>query len=470
MTIHVTALPRTNRRPGGHRSRLVLALALVSTISPVALAQEADPQPPTREAARGMYMGVVSCASSGCHGSPAPVANSNVLMNEYDSWLHAPGPTHVKAYEVLFNQKSAVIVGNLRLGTPPWKAKICLDCHATNVPEELQAGTVDLADGVQCESCHGPAGGWRAKHTEEGWTHADSIEAGMIDLRDIGVRTRNCLSCHLGDATKSVDHELIAAGHPILTFELDNFTESRLMPPHWKKPSEKPDPATYGLETHGVKAWAVGQIITFEEGLGQLARQARSEKWPEFSAMSCAACHHALRDGEWRQERGYEGRPGLPPWSPARWTAPRHLVATFVPKEKESLDADVEKLSGLVASMRSRDEVAALAESIAKRLSAVEREIARASWSDRTTREVMRSIAADQHTFLVGDRQTAEQGTYALVSLSTHLVRSNPRLVRSAMVSAVDELYKTLDRGRYPDELDHGAFVEALGKLDEALR
>jgi hypothetical protein len=449
---------------GSSRAVLLVAATIASALG--AGAQE----PVSAPSGAGTYTGVVSCASTGCHGSPAPVANANVLMNEYDSWLHAPAPTHVKAYEVLANRESARIAKNLRLGKPAWQAKVCLDCHATNVPKELQANTIELSDGVQCESCHGPAGGWRAQHVEEGWTHADSVKAGMIDLRDVGVRARNCLGCHMGDATKTVDHDLIAAGHPILTFELDNFTESRLMPPHWKKPSEKRDPASYGPETHGMKAWAVGQVVTFEEGLLHLARQARSDAWPDFSVMSCAACHHDLRSGEWRQTRGYEGRPGMPPWSTARWAVLRHLVATFAPGEAAGLDGEVRKLASLVASMNRPQQLAETAEGIAKRLAAVERRVSEVDWSEKNVRAMMRAIAADREHYLRTERQSAEQATFALLSLSAELVRSNPRLVRSSTVAAVDELYRTIDRSRFPDEYDREAFAAALGKLEESLR
>ena len=63
----------------------------------------------------GMYTGVVSCANSGCHGSPAPISNSNVLQNEYDTWMHAPSRSHVRAYEVLFNKESRLIAKNMKL-------------------------------------------------------------------------------------------------------------------------------------------------------------------------------------------------------------------------------------------------------------------------------------------------------------------------------------------------------------------
>jgi len=443
-----------------------IAIASIACLTSAAFGQES----PGDEPRPGMYTGVVSCANTGCHGSPAPVANSNVLMNEYDTWLHAPSPTHVKAYEVLVNRESALIAKNMRLGKPAWQSKICLDCHATNVAKEMQLNPVELSDGIQCESCHGPASGWRARHTEEGWTHAQSVEAGMIDLRDLGTRTRNCLSCHMGDATKTVDHDLIAAGHPILSFELDNFTESRLMPPHWKKVSEKRDPASYGDDTHGTRAWAVGQVVTFEEGLRHLARRARSDAWPDFSTMSCAACHHDLSSGEWRQVRGYDGRPGLPPWSPARWAALRHLVSTFAPEQSESIEAELKTLSGLVASMRRSEELASTAESVASKLRKVEGKIAGVTWSDRNVRAVMKSIAADGDYFYRNDRQSAEQATYALLSLSAQLVKSNPRMARSETVAAVDKLYRTLDQSRQPDQFDHESFRNALEKLNESLQ
>ena len=52
----------------------------------------------------------------------------------------------------------------------------------------------------------------------------------MNDLRDVATRAQICLRCHLGQASSDhtsrvVDHRLIAAGHPVLRFELDNYSE-----------------------------------------------------------------------------------------------------------------------------------------------------------------------------------------------------------------------------------------------------
>ena len=70
----------------------------------------------------------------------------------------------------------------------------------------------------------------------------------MIDLAAVPNRAHTCDRCHLGNAEKEVDHELIASGHPLLAFELDNYTES--MPPHWISNSQG------GRDTHGARAWA----------------------------------------------------------------------------------------------------------------------------------------------------------------------------------------------------------------------
>jgi hypothetical protein len=418
----------------------------------------------------GMYTGVVSCANTGCHGAPAPVANSNVLQNEYDTWLHGPPRSHVRAWEILLNKESKLIAKNMRLAQPADKAKVCLDCHATNVPKELQGGTIEIADGVQCESCHGPAGGWRARHVQQGWTHQDSVNAGMIDQRDLRTRAKNCLGCHMGDATKTVDHELIAAGHPILTFELDNFTQSRLMPIHWKPLKDKPNAEAYGPSTHGVNAWAVGQAVIFSEGLEHLARQAKSDKWPEFASMSCAACHHDLRTGEWRQERGYPGRAGLPPWSPVRWSVLRHLVAEVDPDRQAGLDAEVNELAGLVASMRKPEAVAEKAGSLAKKIAAITDKVESTQWTDKRVRNLMARIAADADYFYRNDRQSAEQATWALVSLSSSLARTNPKLVRSGIQKSVDDLYRQLNRQPMPDEYENAKFRETLVQLQSQLK
>lgn len=411
----------------------------------------------------GQYMGPATCAASSCHGSPAPLENTDILQNEYDSWLHAPAPSHVKAYEVLLNPTSRRIMRNLGIRTPAERTKLCLDCHATNVPAAVQANPIELTDGVSCESCHGPASGWIAQHVQRDWTHEQSVAAGMIDQRDVTVRARNCMSCHLGDATKTVDHYLIAAGHPLLRFELDNYTESSLMPVHWKPHGEREYAATE-RNTHGVRAWAVGQGVAFSDSMSQLARVAGSENWPEFSVLSCDTCHHSLRDGAWRQERGYDGAPGLPHWSHSQWIVLRSIIAEVAPGEVAGLDADVRALARTTARMTDEARIAASARSLGSRVARLVPRIDDVTWNEARIRSMIRRAATPAENQLT-DRRSAEQLTYALVSLSAQLVQENPRLVRSDIVRNIDALYEQLNTPHFPDEFNRDRFLTALARL-----
>ncbi len=172
--------------------------------------------PATLPSTPNHYEGVPSCANSGCHGSAEPLNASRVLQNEYYTWLSKD--RHAQAYNILFNDRSARVARNMRLKGKAYQETVCLDCHTTNVPARRVSGKVDVEDGVQCEACHGPASGWRAEHTQAGWTHEQSVARGMTDLRNLPTRASNCLSCHLGNDKKEIDHELIASGHPILAF------------------------------------------------------------------------------------------------------------------------------------------------------------------------------------------------------------------------------------------------------------
>lgn len=440
--------------------RLALAVTLVAAV--VVAQQPATPpnrQPTTDNtpAGPGHYIGVGSCVNSGCHGSTEPLNASGVLQNEFYTWLNKD--RHAGAYNILLTDRSARIARNMRLRNKAWEEKVCLDCHTTNVPAAQIAGAVDPEDGVQCEVCHGPASGWRAEHTEEGWTHEQSVARGMIDLRDLPVRAHTCHRCHLGNADKEVDHELIASGHPILSFELDNFTES--MPPHWALRYEG------GPDTHGVRAWSVGQVMKFRDSLRNLARHARGDEWPEFSEMSCYNCHHDLKGSEWRQQRGWlrreiTERAGLPTWSPQHWAMLRLLIGRVSTQSRDELDPLVRQIARGVARMNDPSGVAANADRAREIVEKLVPRVNAMRWNDADVRSFMNAIAADTPP----DVHTAEQSALALQSLSSALTRRNPRLLRSPMVRSIDALF---DEVKNRDDYDPARFAEKLNAVKASL-
>ena len=78
------------------------------------------------------HLGVASCATSVCHGKLAPAPNKHVALNEYQTWTRED--RHAQAYRTLELAESKRIAANLGLPSAS-TAKICLDCHADNVPQ-----------------------------------------------------------------------------------------------------------------------------------------------------------------------------------------------------------------------------------------------------------------------------------------------------------------------------------------------
>ena len=140
------------------------------------------------------YTGPGSCSSTSCHGSVKPRADSRIFQNEYSIWIVSD--KHSKAYTMLTGPVGERMAAILGIGKAETSHK-CLACHALDVPAEQMAHTFDKTDGVSCENCHGPASAWLGQHTERGWTHAQSIQLGMYDTRDLIRRSQKCLSCHL---------------------------------------------------------------------------------------------------------------------------------------------------------------------------------------------------------------------------------------------------------------------------------
>ena len=301
------------------------------------------------------FRGAGSCSATACHGSILPSAPefSAVLRNEHTTWVS--NDAHSRAYQVLFDKRSDRIVRNLspdpsRGYEPAHEDRRCLACHTTPRPsKDLVATEWMNADAVGCESCHGASGRWLGPHTTgEEWrkrTWKDKESLGFQDTKDLVRRTRLCVGCHVGDAgaggmpAREVDHDLIAAGHPRLYFELSAYLDN--MPAHWIEKGinggvpTPSDPRPAPAADFPARAWAVGRLVAMEASLRLLeARAARAGSadalapipagtapWPEFTEYGCFSCHHDLRDRAWRRaDRPAGTLAGSPRWG--SWSLP----------------------------------------------------------------------------------------------------------------------------------------------------
>src|SRR5277367_99003 len=361
------------------------------------------------------YIGPGSCAATSCHGSVKPVPGSRILQNEYSTWILKDKHSH--AYQALTGDIGERIARILKLNAKAEDAPKCLACHALYTTPEQRGRPFQLSDGVSCENCHGPASAWLGPHTTREWSHEKSVALGMHDTRNMIHRTEKCLSCHLGSQEKFVDHEMIAAGHPDLYFELDSF--SAVMPRHWKVPRESaPGKALEDSSWIGVRDWSTGQAVQLRASLQRLAWRARNERydkkdiWPEYAELSCFACHHSLGPAKdsWRQEHGFEGRrPGDPAWNSSRYAVFRLLAKQIDPASAQELDRNLLTVSTEMSRLNpdravvanAADIAAPLAQHLADRLATMQ-------YDQAITLGALQRITDDADNISLADERAAE--------------------------------------------------------------
>jgi Cytochrome c554 and c-prime len=418
------------------------------------------------------YTGPGSCSSSSCHGSVFPRTENRVLQNEYSTWVLKD--KHSKAYSVLAGEVGKNMARILQVRDPqmrdPQKAVKCLACHALPVPENERGRTFDLSDGVSCESCHGPASAWLGPHTTRDWTHEKSLALGMYETRDLVMRTQKCLTCHLGNSEKFVDHEMLAAGHPDLYFELATF--SSIMPRHWKNPGE---PQQYGTldPLRGVREWSTGQAVQLQRLFERLSSRARerAKPWPEYTELDCFSCHHSLTMPEqsWRQKTDYNGRrPGDPPWNASRYIVFRAVAHQVDPPAAQHLDDEMAKLAKVMSNLSpDREKVAALAASSSSVAEQLAGRISGMTFDQAQTLSLLRSISGNSQEIAGSGERSAEQAAMALDSLylaySASTKPGNEQDVRAAIRGLFQEL-------QYPSSYDPGRFAAQMHKVSALLR
>lgn len=336
------------------------SLAIVG-IALRASAKPANPSPPASAfvapaaelAAEGgfSYVGAGSCAAAACHGGVTPVGDSvsHALRNEHTTWVNKDA--HAGAYEVLLGDRSKQIAKNLAKGGATFveahRDSRCLACHET---PRAPGGS---ADGVSCESCHGPAGAWLSEHTAYDWKGKDKAAFGYRDLTNLGTRAETCAACHVGAPAKDgvahrdVNHDLIAAGHPRLNWEFS--ANSANYPKHWRI-------STAEGNQIDAQSWKVGQVATMAAALDLLEARAdlavkKSGPWPEFTEYGCYSCHFSLNE----KLRSFPHDPAVPLGSPAwgSWNTPMLKLLAEIDPTGLPIDAKLKAVRDVMGNLKS---------------------------------------------------------------------------------------------------------------------
>ncbi|MBY0526758.1 MAG: cytochrome c family protein [Gemmataceae bacterium] len=384
--------------------------------------------PPTRAPS---FRGTGSCASAACHGGTDAIGAKRC---EYTTWMTKD--KHVRAYEVLLTERSKIIERNYRPDSKdprPEKDMLCLRCHAMNPEGALAGQYIAYADGIGCERCHGPAEQWLAVHYRQGWSSKsdkDKEAIGFRPLKDLGVRAKLCIECHVGVGNTQVDHDLIAAGHPRLNFEFAAY--QAVMPPHWSVREEReryPD--------FHARSWALGQVASAQAALELLAFRAdagNKAPWPEFSEYDCFACHHDLKADSGRVKRGYGVRvPGTIPWADWYYVLARNLRGADAQLVDDNLRDSLEALKKeMDRPLPNRDKVTDLARKAAAALGTRQATFNRQQpWGGRDVHNWFAGVEAlvdKPPRELTRNWDSASQGFLALAALYNGMTDLDPKL------------------------------------------
>jgi hypothetical protein len=365
----------------GRNRRLAIVICAAGLLALLVAALVFRPAPAVATAqgmSSGSHVGVASCSGSTCHGR-SEATGKIVRQDELLIWQDESSPSgaHSRAWRVLSNPRSKAIAQRLGIGEAT-SAPMCLGCHATPAPAGSRGGRFQLSDGVGCEGCHGAAAGWLSSHYAVGASHASNVARGMVPLENPRARASQCLDCHFGSADQGqfVNHRIMAAGHPRISFELDLF--STLQQHH----NEDGDYAQRKGRTNNVQMWAIGQAMALERSLSLFSNPARGTEgvFPEFYFFDCHTCHRRISDNPNFEPTAVDNpmRPipeGMPAYNDENMIMLAAAARAVSPEMASRFDRDSrafhqslskDRPSAVAAAGRLRDTARALADSFSR--------------------------------------------------------------------------------------------------------
>lgn len=145
---------------------------------------QAQPKLTEEEAARS-YVGSSQCKM--CHTNTKAYEKARLSFEK----------DHVKAFQALLGEKAKEIAKEKGLSKPPHESPECMKCHVTgyDVEKATYPRRIKPSDGLQCESCHGPA----SEHLNDG----KALKINPADIATIDIKANisrpteeRCRSCH----------------------------------------------------------------------------------------------------------------------------------------------------------------------------------------------------------------------------------------------------------------------------------
>jgi hypothetical protein len=251
-----------------------------------------------------------------------------------------------------------------------------------------------------------------------------------------------------------------------------------VMPRHWKSPREsEPGKPVEDAAWVGVRDWSAGQAVQLRAEMERLTWRAKGERfdkkdvWPEYSELSCFACHHALTPAKdsWRQEHGFAGRrPGDPAWNGSRYVVFRLLARQIDSANAQELDRRLAEVSDEMSKLNPDRNAVAVAASAAAPVSERFAERLAAMQYDRgVVLRALQNISDDAETISLADERAAEQAAMAMDSLYIAYSKDAKPNNADEVRAAINELFRQLEN---PSAYSADQFAASLRRIGPMLR
>ncbi len=416
----------------------------------------------------GGFEGVASCAGSTCHGR-AEGNGAVVRQDEIATWQEPSSVSgaHSRAYSVLAGRRGQQIASSLGLGQAT-QATECLGCHATFAPSAKRGPRFQLTDGVGCESCHGAAEGWLASHYARPATHASNVSDGLTPLENPQVRANVCLDCHYGSEKTGqfVTHEMMAAGHPRVSFELDLF--SALQQHH----DVDDDYTSRKRRPNAVRFWAVGQAEAVRRATSLYAQPkfGMEGAFPQFYFFDCHSCHRQIQDSDSRQLT-FENNPerpipfGNPPFNDENIIMLSAVAGALVPGQAEAFREASRDFHRSMGGGNARQS----AQQLAQRARALSNALSQRAYIDADAFRVIEIIGGRATRPRFTDYSGAVQSVMAIDTLLNGLV-SDGRVTPGAAAGIRANINRAYAAVEEPNGFKPADFRTALASATTAIR
>lgn len=405
----------------------------------------------------GKHLGVATCASSLCHGSARPLTARTVQQNEYVTWSYFD--PHARAYSVLREEQGISIARRLGLKNAH-EAPECLACHTDTSPRAQRGEKFQLSDGIGCETCHGGSEHWLQTHDDASKvTHAANLAAGLRAVERPDVRAQLCIGCHVGDTNRFATHQMMAAGHPRLSFELDTYTELWRTSGGREHFQRDDDYLARKGRFEPVQTWLAGltAITRREADLVEQRLSIADGGFPDFALFNCYSCHRSMRVAAW--ERAEEGT--TPPGSLRLHDGHARTLLAVLDATDASLSPPLRNAVTTLQSANGNPKtIHAANEALAQALQSIGQRMghggAHQPWNRKEKEAALDALVAAARRGAFVDYAAAEQAAMGMVLLLAELDASGAR------AAEVDDMFRTL---KDDAQFDGDRFARALGLL-----